>query len=128
MRALVVEDDTMLAKIFGMVIASFFSNVVYAINGEEGFREYCEAIEKDQPFDVIFLDIMMPKVTGLQMLELVRNRERDFASGPVKIIMLTALDDQHTKDTAFKLGCDYYLKKPVDKAGVKSCLAEIKLI
>ena len=128
MRALVVEDDTMLAKIFGMVIASFFSGIEYATNGEDGFMMYCQALEKNDPYDVIFLDIMMPRVTGLQVLEQIRHRENEFSCGCITIIMLTALDDQQTIDTAFNLGCNYYLKKPVDKHQVKKSLVEVGLM
>jgi two-component system, chemotaxis family, chemotaxis protein CheY len=134
MRALVVEDDTMVAKIFGMVIKPLFQEIDYAVNGDEGFAAYKRSVSDERPYDVIFLDIMMPLVTGLEMLEMVRNDERERSvltekpEKEVMIFMLTALDDHATMDKAYRLGCNDYLKKPANRSKVVQALSKLGMI
>ena len=78
-----------------------------AENGEELF----DIIKQKQP-DVVLLDIIMPKVDGLALMERV-NRERDLKKRPA-FIVITAVGQEKITEDAFDLGADYYILKPFD--------------
>ena len=87
----------------------------------EGYQDFIsttqstEALEiiKDQMPDLILLDIMMPEVDGLQVLDQIRHDE---AIPAIPIIILTANNDRETKFKALNLGATEFLGKPVDPA------------
>jgi DNA-binding response OmpR family regulator len=102
MRALVVEDEAGLADTLrrGLTTDGFVVQVVH--NGEDAIWAATE-----NAFDVIVLDIMLPKVNGYQVVERLR------AGGNwTPILMLTAKDGDYDQTDAFDLGADDYLTKP----------------
>jgi DNA-binding response OmpR family regulator len=102
MRALVVEDEAGLADTLrrGLTADGFVVQVVH--NGEDAIWAATE-----NAFDVMVLDIMLPKVNGYQVVERLR------ASGNwTPILMLTAKDGDYDQTDAFDLGADDYLTKP----------------
>jgi DNA-binding response OmpR family regulator len=102
MRALVVEDEAGLADTLrrGLTTDGFVVQVVH--NGEDAIWAATE-----NAFDVIVLDIMLPKVNGYRVVERLR------AGGNwTPILMLTAKDGDYDQTDAFDLGADDYLTKP----------------
>jgi two-component system OmpR family response regulator len=102
MRALVVEDEAGLADTLrrGLTADGFVVQVVH--NGEDAIWAATE-----NAFDVMVLDIMLPKVNGYQVVERLR------AGGNwTPILMLTAKDGDYDQTDAFDLGADDYLTKP----------------
>ena len=102
MRALVVEDETGLADTLrrGLTTDGFVVQVAH--NGEDAIWAATE-----NAFDVIVLDIMLPKVNGYQVVERLRA-----AGNWTPILMLTAKDGDYDQTDAFDLGADDYLTKP----------------
>ncbi|MFI7589684.1 response regulator transcription factor [Spongisporangium articulatum] len=102
MRVLVVEDEIRLAETLqrGLTGDGFVVDVVH--NGEDALWAATE-----HEFDVIVLDIMVPKLNGYKVLEELRRRE---VWTPV--MMLTAKDGEYDQADAFELGADDYLTKP----------------
>ena len=102
MRVLVVEDEARLAETVrrGLVAEGF--NVEVVDNGEDGLWSATENI-----YDVIVLDIMLPKLNGYKVVEQLRAREVW-----TPILMLTAKDGEYDLADAFDLGADDYLTKP----------------
>ncbi|MFY0409105.1 response regulator transcription factor [Solicola sp. PLA-1-18] len=102
MRVLVVEDETRLAETVrrGLVSEGFVVDVVH--DGEDALWAATE-----RAYDVIVLDIMLPKVHGYRVLETLRARD---VWTPV--LMLTAKDGEYDQTDAFDLGADDYLTKP----------------
>jgi DNA-binding response OmpR family regulator len=102
MRVLIVEDEERLAETVrrGLSDAGFVVEVVH--NGEDGLWAATE-----HSYDVIVLDIMLPRVNGYQVLE--RLRERGVWT---PVLMLTAKDGEYDQTDAFDLGADDYLTKP----------------
>jgi CheY-like chemotaxis protein len=70
-RCLIVEDDTDLARMYGILLKARGFDVDVAHDGEEGFNA-----ARASPHDIILSDIMMPKVTGWDLLGLIRNSAR----------------------------------------------------
>jgi two-component system, OmpR family, response regulator len=102
MKVLVVEDEPLLASTLAIGLRAEGFVVVDASNGVDGLWQ---AVEND--FDVIVLDIMLPGLSGYEVLRRMRARH---VWTPV--LMLTAKDGEYDQTDAFELGADDYLTKP----------------
>lgn len=117
MRILIVEDDVascfVLKKFVGPI-----GEVHVAGDGESALEKFKTALEEETPFHLIFLDIMLPKLDGQDVLKKVRMLERDRGKNPVdavKVVMMTALSDPNNVLQAFNEGqADSYLVKPIE--------------
>jgi DNA-binding response OmpR family regulator len=85
-KILLVEDDPMVVRMYQRKFANEGYNLALAFNGEEGLT----AIKKERP-DLILLDVMMPKMSGLEMLKIVK---ADAQYKNLPIVMLTNLGDR----------------------------------
>ena len=102
-RLLLVEDDNALANVYVTRLQTEGFDVRRVANGEEALA----AALSYKP-DLIILDVMMPKVSGFDVLDILRNTP-DTAN--VKIVMLTALSQDSDKERAESLGVDDYMVK-----------------
>lgn len=102
-KILLVEDDTTLAEVYRsrLEIEGFDTKEVN--NGEEALS----AIQEYKP-DLVLLDAMMPKISGFDVLDIIRNTP---ATANTRVIMLTALSQPKDKERAENLGVDEYLVK-----------------
>ena len=113
-RILVVEDDFDSRKLLIEILRDRAQCDV-AANGAEACRAFSEAFSAGHPYDLILLDVAMPEVDGLQVLERLRafEEERGIQLGSgVPIIMVTAHPVAFTK--SFIRGCDDFIIKPVE--------------
>ena len=102
-----------------------------AVTGQEAIDSFKLAHESKRPYDVIFMDIMMPIVDGLEALHCIRALEKKMAIPPqlaVRVIMTTALDDSVNIKTAFREQCEGYLVKPIDRQKLIQKIKELDLI
>lgn len=102
MRILLVEDEESLRDTLKLNLELENYEVVTAIDGKLAMKSF-----KDQHFDLILLDVMLPEVDGFQLAEQIRLTNRD-----VPILMLTAKDTAADRITGLKKGADDYLTKP----------------
>lgn len=102
-RILLVEDDEALASVYLMRLQTEGFDVRHVPNGEEAL-----AAALNYKPDLIVLDAMMPKVSGFDVLDILRNTPE---TANLKIIMLTALSQESDKERAQSLGVDDYLVK-----------------
>ncbi len=100
---LLVEDDIALAQAYQIRMEAEGFDVRHCPNGEEALQE---AIEYHP--DLILLDIMMPKISGFDVLDILRNTK---ATAHMKIIILTALSQASDRQRAKDLGADEFLVK-----------------
>jgi two-component system chemotaxis response regulator CheY len=121
MRALIVEDDTVSVNILYYFVKDFF-DCDTANDGEEGWNKFVDAYESSNPYDYIFLDIMMPEKDGQALLNDIRDYEKKHDIKKCKIIMTTALSDFDTVVKSFENKCDDYITKPIDKEKVITVL------
>ena len=108
-----------------------YGEVDVAVDGMEAIDLYMDAIKEGKPFDLLCLDIMMPKVDGLKVLKVIRQLEtqnKQAGENRLKIIMMTALADIGYVDEAFRLGCDAYASKPVDTEKVEEAMKNLGLL
>jgi DNA-binding response OmpR family regulator len=102
-RILLVEDDDNLANVYLVRLQAEGFDIKRVVNGEEALSSALEY----HP-DLVLLDVMMPKVTGFDVLDILRNTP-DTAN--LKVIMLTALSQENDQTRAKSLGADEYLIK-----------------
>ena len=102
-RILLVEDDDALANVYLSRLEIEGFEVRRVANGEDAL-----ATTLNFKPDLILLDVMMPKVSGFDVLDILKNTPE---TSNVKIIMLTALSQDSDKDKAEALGVDDYLVK-----------------
>ncbi len=111
---LVVDDEKTLRDFVRRNLEVRGYDVVNASNGLEALAEFTT-----QNIDLVILDLMMPRMDGLETTRRIRQRSM------VPIIILTALDEESDKIKAFDLGADDYLTKPF---GVGELLARVKAV
>lgn len=102
-KILLVEDDNNLREIYEARLMAEGYDIVSARDGEEALT----VAMKEKP-DLVISDVMMPKISGFDMLDILRTTEE---TKNVKIIMMTALSQAEDKERAEKLGADRYLVK-----------------
>lgn len=100
-RILVVEDDPRLAATLHRVLAAEAYDVEVAGDGNEALRR-----ARERPFDLVVLDIMLPGLDGIAVCKRLR------ATGPVPILLLTALGGTEERVRGLDSGADDYLVKP----------------
>lgn len=110
---LIVEDEENISNLIRMSLtqAGYKCSCVY--NGEEA----ADRIEKDN-FDLILLDIMLPKINGFELMEYIRNFN-------IPVIFITAKNDVNDKIKGLKLGADDYITKPFD---IAELLARVEVV
>ena len=102
-KILLVEDDNNLREIYEARFQAEGYEIVSAHDGEEAL-----VVAKAEKPDLIISDVMMPKISGFEMLDILRNTD---TLKNVKVIMLTALGQSDDQQRADKLGADKYLVK-----------------
>ena len=115
-KILIVEDDPNLGKILLEYLEAKNYNVSLAIDGEDGFKKFLE----NQEWDVVLLDVMMPKKDGFSLARDIRKVNQD-----IPIIFLTAKSQKDNIIKASNLGADDYLTKPFS---IEELIARIKAI
>lgn len=113
-KVLVVDDEKLIVKGIRFSLEQDGMEVTCAYDGEEALQ-----YAKEQEFDIILLDVMLPKLTGFEVCQQIR----EFSSVP--IIMLTAKGDDMDKILGLEYGADDYITKPFNILEVK---ARIKAI
>jgi serine phosphatase RsbU (regulator of sigma subunit) len=107
---LIVDDNPANVEIFQMRLAAHDYEIITATDGEAGL-----AMAKDKQPDLILLDIMMPKMDGIEVCQHLR---ADPALPFMPIIMVTAKADSKDVVAGLEAGADEYLTKPVDHAAL----------
>ncbi len=130
MRILLAEDDFATRK-FMISFLSKYGECDVTVDGMEAVDAFMMALEDDEPYDLVCLDIMMPVMDGYQALMGIRNLEKERnipQEEGVKVIMTTALNDEQNVKMAFELGCTIYSGKPIDKARFEQAMKKLGLI
>jgi two-component system chemotaxis response regulator CheY len=131
MRILIVEDDLGSRKLLQNILLPY-GECDLAVDGEEALEAFKLAWKEQSPYDLIFMDIMMPKVNGHEALRNIRVHETEMgidSDHEVKVIMTTVLEDSKNVMTAlYKGGAVAYIVKPIDKQKLLSELKELGLL
>lgn len=110
---LYVEDDDLARTQLSKILNRLFKNVIQAKNGLEGFETYQEHKLTDSKIDLILSDINMPKLSGIEMLEKIREHDKE-----IPVIFTTARSETEYLLKAISLNANHYALKPIDKEDV----------
>ena len=100
-RILLVDDEQAVQTLLAYPLRKDGYEVVSALDGREALDRFAE-----QRFDLVVLDVMLPKLDGIEVCRRLRSRSQ------VPIIMLTASDDEIDKVLGLEMGADDYITKP----------------
>ncbi|MHC1699833.1 MAG: response regulator [Humidesulfovibrio sp.] len=129
MRILIVEDDQ-LGMQYLLSLLKRHGQCHTAVNGKEAVRAYCQAVEESAPFDLIFMDIMMPEMNGLDALERIREFELYNAHRIRRnalAVMATATDDAQEVVRAYCCCSAFaYLVKPIQVPDFEDVMTRAK--
>lgn len=130
MKTLIVEDD-FTSRVLLQEILKEYGITHVAVNGREAVAAVGSAMDANEPYDLICLDILMPEMNGQETLAAVRRMENARhvpPGGGAKVIMTTVLSDLKEVSRAFSHLCDAYCVKPIDKAKLIGNLKQLGLI
>ena len=120
-RILLVDDEQSVQTLLGYPLRKDGYEVVAAHDGREALERFAE-----QRFDLVVLDIMLPKLDGIEVCRRLRGRSQ------VPIIMLTAKDDEVDKVLGLEMGADDYITKPFSvrefRSRVKAALRRSEML
>ena len=130
MRILIVEDD-MISRRFLQKFMSQYGECDVVVDGMEALDAFLISLKSESPYNLVCLDIMMPKVDGIKVLKTIRELEAQkgiLQKDRSKIIMTTALNGTEHVQKAFELGCEAYAAKPLDTEKLVEVLQKLRLI
>jgi len=107
-KILVVDDEKAICEILEEFLSLFGHSVTSANSGADAI----EVVRRASP-DVVFLDIRMPGMSGLDVLKEIKALDSS-----IRVIMISAFGDEETESMARELGADGYIQKPVDLPGL----------
>lgn len=110
---LIVEDDDSISNLLKISTTQAGYQSYIARDGEQALK-----LMEKYTFDLMLLDIMIPKIDGFELMEYIKERE-------LPTIFITAIIDVHTKVKGLKLGADDYITKPFD---IQELLARIEVV
>jgi two-component system chemotaxis response regulator CheY len=125
-KTLVVDDDPVSRDLLTLILKAY-GPVDTAVNGLEALKAYNLALDRG-PFDLIMLDIMLPRMDGQQVLKSIRRIEQErgvVGLEQVKIVMISALGDFSNVSQAFASACTSYMTKPILREKVQAELSRL---
>jgi len=117
---LVVDDNEINKRLLAKVLENENLKVSYASNGEEAVT-----LREEQDFDIIFMDIQMPVMDGVEASKVIRAYEKAEKIAPVPIIALTANTGKDDRDTYLDAGMTDYMAKPIMIEDVRKRIAQL---
>ncbi|MFA7255531.1 MAG: response regulator [Candidatus Omnitrophota bacterium] len=102
---LIVEDEGDIQQLIAMRLKASHFKILTASDGEEAL-----AMIRDKKPDLIVLDLMLPKITGYELCQMIKFDE---ALKSIPIVVLSALEQRKDADRAFEAGADAYFVKPL---------------
>jgi DNA-binding response OmpR family regulator len=103
MKVLIVEDNPLLLKSAVFLFKKFNYQIIAAIDGQQGI----DFFKSEQP-DIVITDLLLPFATGQELIEFIRDHEVKYT----KIIALSGMSTQVTRQHIFSLGADDFVEKP----------------
>ena len=130
LKVLIAEDDLTSRK-FLYKLLSQYGECDLVVDGLEALDAFLLSLKENKPYNLVCLDIMMPKVDGVKVLKHMKDLETQKGILPekrAKIIMTTALAETQIVQSAFDLGCDAYAAKPINTDKLLEVLQKLGLI
>ncbi len=117
MKCLIVEDNKQNYDLLQRMLNDYGISRI-AVNGVEALTAFKQAHAENDPYDVIFLDIMMPDLNGDEVLRKIRQWEKENTENNdnVQVVMASAKSDTDTIISSYDDGCQHFFIKPYDRS------------
>lgn len=109
LNVLYVEDEKPAREMFSRILNRQFTNITICENGLDGYLSYKENSDKNTKFDLIISDINMPKMSGIELVEKIREEDNE-----TLVILVTARSEASVIMKALELQVSNYITKPID--------------
>jgi CheY-like chemotaxis protein len=103
-RVLVIDDDAIVGKSFDRVLSGKGYNITTAVSGEQGLED----IDSNEDYDVVFTDIVMPGIDGIEVAQNIRER-----CPWTPVVVITGYGSKENEERASVLGVDGFVRKPL---------------
>jgi signal transduction histidine kinase/CheY-like chemotaxis protein len=120
---LVAEDNEINALLMRSLLGRLGHHVVIATDGEEALESWLSAKSAGAPYDLVLMDIQMPKLDGIETSKRIRGREAGHPGHRTPILALTANTLVEDRYACFEAGMDGFLIKPLDREKLTDALA-----
>ena len=126
MKILIVDDGSVTRKVSKSILKNLgFRDVYISANAKHGLQCLERAFESNDEFDLVFLDINMPDMTGLELLKIIKSHR--FLK-KTKVVMQTSESEADVILEAAELGASNYIIKPIDEEQVREKLINLKML
>jgi CheY-like chemotaxis protein len=123
LRILVAEDNLVNQKVALRILKYLGYQADVAINGEETIKAIA-----NQAYDLILMDVQMPKMDGLEATKRIRQNELDLNTPPILIIAMTANGSDEDRNICDDAGMNDYISKPIQIEILKNILQHYELL
>jgi CheY-like chemotaxis protein len=121
---LLVDDNPINMKLLTTVVRKLNHTFATASHGLEAVQLYSKSLEQQRQFDMVFMDISMPVMDGFQATREIRQMELEAGVQACKIVALTGLSSDASRNEAYACGSDLFFTKPVKLDKVRRLLDE----
>ena len=123
---ILVVDDSMTHRIkFSKCLEDLGHHVCYAIDGAHAMASIDKYLESNNAFNAIFLDINMPRISGMKLIKMLANR-RDFDFESTKVVMVTTETTKEFMNDAKELGVYGWMVKPISDDKLKKFVSKLE--
>jgi len=130
MRILIAEDDLISRTVISKLL-SIYGECDTTVDGIQAIEAFVIGMDSGKPYDLICLDVIMPKVDGIKALRIIRELEEKRkieVSKRAKIIVTTALGETDYVMSAFKTDMEVYVGKPLGIDSMEKAMGKLGLI
>ena len=123
LSVLVAEDNEINALLMRSLLTRLGHHAVITTNGEAALESWLAAKSAGAPYDLVLMDIQMPRLDGIETTKRIRAREAGQSGRPTPILALTANTLVEDRYACFEAGMDGFLIKPLDRDKLAEALA-----
>jgi CheY-like chemotaxis protein len=125
LSVLVAEDNEINALLMRSLLTRLGHHVVITTNGEQALESWQSAESAGAPYDLVLMDIQMPKLDGIETTQRIRALEAGHRARSTPILALTANTLVEDRYACFEAGMDGFLVKPLDREKLAEALANL---
>ncbi|MBF0243704.1 MAG: response regulator [Planctomycetes bacterium] len=123
-RILIVDDHFLSRKVLSRYLAPFGVCDV-AVNGAEAIDAYNAAVREKDPYKLVCTDVMMPDVSGQELIRHIRKKEQEVGMDPSLIIVVSVFSLKEKIEECFTDGCNGFLTKPYTRDQLMGELSKV---